>query len=213
MHYPRLVRPCPPATTEPPEIWYAGYGSNLSPGRFGLYLSGGLAEGSRFASPGSRLRRPFAEAVAVELPGRIWFAGESVLWGGGVARYDHDWPGPTPGVAYRITVGQFVDVVRQEMKADVREQDPMEAELLQWLCDGLPTGRCNLGDGHYETVVEIARRGGLPMLTITAAHRLDDEPHTSPEPAYLAMMSRGLREMHGWDDERCTAYLASRMGR
>jgi hypothetical protein len=30
---------------------------------------------------------------------------------------------------------------------------------------------------------------------------------TRPAPAYLAMLADGLREAHGWDDERIAAYF------
>ena len=47
------------------------------------------------------------------------------------------------------------------------------------------------------------------MVTFTAPHGLDAVAHTVPRPAYLAMLAEGLREAHGWDDERIEEYFSS----
>ena len=46
-------------------IWYAGYGSNLDVVRFGTYLQGGRAPGTRRDNPGARdTSAPLEEPVA-----------------------------------------------------------------------------------------------------------------------------------------------------
>ncbi|HET8960687.1 histone deacetylase [Nocardioides sp.] len=189
----------------PPEVWYVSYGSNMCRERLRCYLQGGRPRGGALEYVGARdTTLPVAD-MAVELPGSLYFAGESPTWGGGVAFYDHDVPGPTPARAYRITVQQFADVAAQEMHRLPEEGDPLEEIII----GGLETGRHEAGPGHYETLIEVGRHDGLPMLTFTSPHGLDAVPHTRPAPAYLAMLRRGLRECRGWGDDQVDFYFGS----
>lgn len=185
------------------EVWYVGYGSNMCAERIVCYLQGGCPPGGSRVNPGARDARPPRRTVPVDLPGRIYFAGESPQWGGGVAFYDHDTPGGTAAVAYLVTVGQLADIARQEMYRLPRDGHPLEAVLLSPL-DG---GRHQLGPGRYETLVEVGRLDGLPMLTFTSPHGAAHVEHTEPASAYLAMLAAGLRESRGWDASQVTAYL------
>lgn len=190
-----------------PLVWYVSYGSNMARDRLACYLKGGRPPGARLTYRGARdTSDPRAEA-GVELPGRLYFAGESTVWGGGIAFYDHSAPGPTPAKAYLITAQQFTDVAAQEMLRVPDPGDPLE-EVVTTL---EPGGRHTAGPGHYETVVHVGEREGAPMLTFTSPHGLDAVPHTRPGQAYLAMLSAGLREGHGWDEGRITAHLHSRI--
>lgn len=192
-----------------PEVWYVSYGSNMCAARLAAYLEGGAPPGAHHEYAGAHDARPPRESVAVDLPGRIYFAGRSRTWGGGVAFYDHTVPGPTPARAYRIGVSQFADVAAQEMHRVPDPQDPLREVLVAGLDAGLPDGRHAAGPGRYETLVEVGRRDGLPMLTFTAPHGLDAVPRTEPTGSYLAMLAEGLRESRGWDDERIDEYFAS----
>lgn len=193
---------------EDPEVWYVSYGSNMCAARLAAYLEGGAPPGADHEHEGAHDTRPPRDAVAVDLPGRIYFAGRSSRWGGGVAFYDHTVPGPTPARGYRISVSQFADVAAQEMHRVPDPEDPLREVLVAGLDDGLPDGRHTAGPGSYETLVEVGRRDGLPMLTFTAPHGLDAVPHTEPTSAYLAMLAEGLRESRGWDDDEIAAYFA-----
>ena len=73
--------------------------------------------------------------------------------------------------------------------------------------DGIDGGRHHVGPGHYETLVEVGRFEGVPMLTFTAPHGLDHVEHNEPSPAYLAMLADGLRESRQWNDEDIAAYF------
>lgn len=192
----------------PSEVWYVSYGSNMSGERLGCYLAGGCPPGAARSYVGARDPSLPRDDVAVQLPGRLYFAGESQVWGGGVAFYDHDEPGPTPARAYRITAEQFADVAAQEMHRIPVEGDPLEEVIV----GGLDEGRHEAGPGHYETLIEVGRLDGLPMLTFTAPHGCDAVPHTRPAPAYLAMLADGLRASRGWDDEQVAAYFFSVTG-
>jgi hypothetical protein len=139
----------------------------------------------------------------VDLPGSVYFAGESTQWGGGMAFYDHTTPGRTAARGYLITVGQLADVAAQEMYRDPRDGDPLEEVLLAPLRDG----RHRLGDGRYETLVDVGRLDGHPMVTFTAPHRLAQVDHTPPSAAYLVMLAAGLREARGWSETQVAAYV------
>lgn len=95
-------------------MWYVSYGSNMSFARLASYLSGGTPAGGRVAHAGARDATPPARSLAIMLPGTVFFAGESRIWGGGRAYYDPDVPGRTPARAYLITVEQFDDIRAQE---------------------------------------------------------------------------------------------------
>lgn len=190
------------------EVFYVSYGSNMSAERLGYYLSGGQPPGAMTTYQGARDPSAPRETVAVSLPGRLYFAGESTTWGGGIAFYDHDAEGPTPAVAYRITAAQFADVAAQEMHRIPQQDDPLE----QVIINGLTEGRYTAGPGHYETLVEVGRRDGLPMLTFTSPHGLDAVPHTRPRPVYLSRLAEGLRQVHAWSEDQIADYFSTRIG-
>jgi len=189
-------------------VWYVSYGSNMCRERLMCYLQGGRPPGARQGYPGARDHSEPRADAAVDLPGRIYFAGESSVWGGGVAFYDRDVTSPTettPARAYLITAEQFVDVAAQEMHRAPSDDDPLELVVRS----GLASGRYEAGPGAYETLIDLGLQDGLPMLTFTAPHGMDDVPHTPPSTAYLHMLAEGLREGHHWDDNHITAYFAA----
>ena len=122
------------------------------------------------------------------MPGRLFFAGDSPTWGGGIAFYDPDAAGTVYARAYRITAEQFSDLAAQEMRRD----PGVELDLSQVLAQR----RHAYGPGRYETLYLVGELDDLPVLTFTApeGHGLRPNP---PAPAYLATIRRGLRECHG----------------
>lgn len=186
-------------------VWYVAYGSNMSSARLACYIQGGCPPGGSRTNPGARDRTLPARSVPVDLPGSLYFAGESPQWGGGVAFYDHTRAGRTAARAFLVTAGQLADIAAQEMYRLPAAGDPLEELVLAPLQDG----RRSLGDGRYETLVEVGRHEDLPLLTFTAPHGFDAVEHTRPAPAYLAMMADGLRESRDWDEEQIAAYLDS----
>lgn len=195
----------PPPDLPRTHVWYVSYGSNMDADRLACYLRGGCPPGGTRANPGARDRTPPLSDVPVLLSGTTYFAGESPQWGGGTAFYDHATAGRTAARAYLVSAAQFADICAQEMYRVPAEGDPVE----QLVLDPLDGGRHTLGPGRYETLVEVGRRDGLPMLTFTAPHGATEVEHTAPAPAYLATMARGLRDAHGWDTHRTDEYLAS----
>ena len=185
------------------QVWYVSYGSNMCSSRFACYIEGGRPPGGSRVNPGARDRTPPARSVAVDLPGTLYFAGESPQWGGGVAFYDHETPGFTAARGYLVTPGQLCDIAAQEMYRPPADGDPLE----QVVRAPLLGGRHTVGPGRYETLVEVGRRDGLPLLTFTSPHGADHVEHTRPAPTYLSVLAQGLRESRGWDGARIAAYL------
>jgi membrane protein DedA with SNARE-associated domain len=172
-------------------VWYVSYGSNMARDRLSCYLQGGRPPGAMVTYPGARDGTlPRAEA-GIELPGTTYFAGESKVWGGGMAFYDHSVPGPTPAKAYLITAEQFADVAAQEMHRPPEPDSPLERLVFD-----LPTGSSHsLGPGGYETLLVLDDIDGVPMVTFTAAHGSSDVEHTQPQEPYLAMLRTGTAEV------------------
>jgi hypothetical protein len=186
------------------ELWYAAYGSNMAGDRFGCYLAGGCPPGASRTYPGARDRTRPRETRPVRLDGSVYFAWESPTWGGGIAFYDPDAAGESVAVAYRLTLGQFSDVVAQEM-----HREPGGDLDLAQLWD---SGRHALGPGRYESLHVVGHLEELPVVTFTASWAADAVGFNPPAAAYLATMARGLAESHGWGPDRIAAYLLGRPG-
>lgn len=187
------------------DVWYVSYGSNMSEARLTAYIEGGVPPGGRRANPGARDATMPRRSMPVDLPGALYFAGDSPQWGGGVAFYDHEArTTPTAARAYLVTAEQFADVAAQEMYRVPQEGDPLEELVL----GGIDGGRHHVGPGRYETLVEVGRHEGVPLLLFTAPDGLDAVEHTAPSAAYLAMLAAGLRESRGWTEDEVNAYFA-----
>ena len=182
-------------------VWYVSYGSNMRAARFRYYLVGGKPPGSSRTYPGARDHSPPRADRTVWLPGGIYFATESPVWGGGRAFYDSALPGKAAARAYLITAEQFSDLTAQEMY----REPGVNLDLTQVAA----IGRIQIGPGRYETLLHVGLDDQAPMLTFTAPWRSCDVPLVSPSANYLRMLGQGLREAHGWDTHRIAAYLAS----
>lgn len=190
--------------TGPDVVWYVSYGSNMYAARLACYLAGGTPPGARRGYPGCRDRRPPRRAQGCELPGGVYFATFSEVWGGGRAFYDPRLDGVAAARAYLITAGQFSDIVAQEMhRAPGAELD---------LRPVAESGRHELGPGRYETLLRVGEIDGYPMLTFTAPWSASSMEWTSPSAAYLRMLLGGLQEAQGWDTDRAARYLAALPG-
>jgi hypothetical protein len=186
-------------------VWYVSYGSNMHLARLRCYLVGGRApEGGGREYPGCRDPRMPERSVGVELPGTVYFATRSPVWGGGRAFYDPQAPGRVWARAHLVTVSQFSDIAAQEMYA-VPGRD---LDLTRVLAEG----RDRLGPGRYETLVHAGDLDGLPLLTFTAPWHCADVPHVPPSPAYLHHLAAGLQEAATWPTPAITTYLATLPG-
>ncbi|MGH3914627.1 MAG: histone deacetylase [Pseudonocardiaceae bacterium] len=172
----------------------------MSAGRLTCYLAGGTPPGAQHSYSGCRDRRPPRRALGCTLAGGVYFATESLVWGGGRAFYDPALVGPAAARAYLLTAGQFADIVAQEMYRSTGTDIDLGPVLA--------TGRAQLGPGRYETLLHVGDLDGHPLLTFTAPWQATDVPWTVPSASYLRMLAQGLREAHGWDVHQAAGYLA-----
>ncbi|MEU4192106.1 histone deacetylase [Kribbella sp. NPDC026611] len=184
-------------------VWYVAYGSNLAMERFRCYVSGGQPSGGARMYPGCRNPTAPIRTQGVMIPGRLVFAGASKTWGGGSAFYHWSAAGEVAARAYLLTAEQLSDVAAQEMW---REPGGEFAQQLTAVLPGVEELH-TLGPGRYETVVRLGELDGMPMFTVTHGTVADLEP-AAPSPAYLHWIRTGLREAHGWDEERIADYLS-----
>lgn len=180
-------------------LWYAAYGTNLSRGRFQMYLEGGRPAAGGRHLPGCRDPLGPHRDVALMVPGGIRFVGVSTIWGGGMAVYDARAAAQVAVRAYLITAEQFVDVLAQEM----RLKPPVELDL----GPVRESGWHRVGPGRYQTLAQLGIHDDLPMLTFTSAAVAED-PVNAPTDDYLRTMALGLREAHGWSAGQIGRYLA-----
>lgn len=172
--------------------------------RFGYYLRGGRLPGRSQLYPGCRDPRDPEQVMPVTLNGQMYFAGESRVWTGGVAFYDHTAEGEMPARAYLVTAQQFSDVAAQEM----HREPGTDLDLAEVIAHGI----ARVGDGRYDTLVCAGKADGLPLLTFTAPWKIKDAPLNRPSPAYLRHLAAGLVEAHDWAVDRVEHYLATRPG-
>ena len=185
-------------------VWYVSYGANMDPARLRCYIAGGTPPGGSRANPGCRDGAPPLADRAVRVPGGVYFALESPMWGGGLALYDADLPGHAAARAYLVTAGQFADIAAQEMY----RPPGLDVDLPALRRDG----RRSLGEGRYETLVHAGDLDGLAMVTFTAPWRCADVAPAAPSGAYLWTLGGGLMDGHGWPVGRAAAYLAGLPG-
>jgi hypothetical protein len=184
--------------------WYVSYGSNMCAERFRCYLAGGRPPGAARTYPGARDHTLPRADKAVWLPGGVYFATQSQVWGGGRAFYDPALPGKAAGRAYLITAEQYCDVAAQEMYGE----PGVDLDLSEMATSGC----MRIGPGRYETLLNVGVDDQAPMLTFTAPWAIGDVSLVSPSANYLRMLGQGLREAHGWESEQAAGYLAGLPG-
>lgn len=182
-------------------VWYAAYGTNLRRERFLCYLDGGRPEGALRAYPGCRDGSAPRAEVVLSLPGRLTFGGESSTWTGGMAFLETSASTRVWARGYLVTVGQFSDVVAQEIRAA-----PGRDLTIDVVAAG---GAHGLGRGRYDHVLNLGQRDGHPVVAITASRT--PEP-AAPAQSYLWSMAVGLREAHGLSAPEVATYLAAAPG-
>jgi hypothetical protein len=188
-------------------VWYVAYGSNLALDRFRCYLAGGRPAGGMREYAGCRDTREPERIVSLQIPGGLVFAGESRVWGGGMAFYDTSAPGLVAGRGYLVTAGQLGDIAAQEMR---RPPGGDFARKLAGLLTEVESVHA-MGPGRYETVARLGERDGVPMFTVTHGDVAELEL-APPSAAYVGWIAAGLREAHGWDGARIAEYLSAAPG-
>ncbi len=182
-----------------PLVWYAAFGSNLSTARLGCYLAGGVPRGASREYEGCRDPTPPRDVRVVTLPGSVRFAGESSVWGGGMAFYTPGATGAVHARAYLLRLEQFGDLVAQETRHPVGSA----FELAE---DG-PT-RHGMSQ-VYDVVLDLGELDGHRMLTLSSS---SDRPARAPSKAYVRTLLDGLAEGFSLELEDRIAYLAALAG-
>jgi hypothetical protein len=147
----------------------------------------------------------------LDIPFPLYFAGSSEQWGGATCFIDTAENVATPALAraYLITWGQFEDVVAQE---NARPTTPIELARRE-LVEGF--GRA-LGPGRYDNLLCVGRMEGSPVLTFTSPWAMATADQKlgldAPSPAYLKMLTSGLRESRAMTDDALVAYLGAAPG-
>jgi hypothetical protein len=178
-----------------PLVWYAAFGTNLSPARLDCYLRGGLPPGASRVHEGCRDPTPPRDQRPITIAGRLRFAGESTMWGGGMAFFSPAGEGVVHARAYLLRLEQFGDLVAQETR------QPVGRTLV--LAEKGPT-RHGLSR-VYDVVLDLGDIDGHRLLTLSATH---DHPANPPSEAYVRTMLDGLAEGFGLEPESRVAYLA-----
>ncbi|MGN6575190.1 MAG: histone deacetylase [Nocardioides sp.] len=188
-------------------IWYVAYGSNLGLRRFRCYLAGGRPAGGSRSYEGCRDPADPKRTAGVVVRGALVFAGDSGVWGGGMAFLDPEASSEVACRAYLVTADQLADVAAQEMR---RHPGGDFARTLVDLLDEV-VAMHSVGPGRYETVARLGEVDGTPMFTVTCSDpdRLTPVPPTAP---YLRSICLGLREAHGWEADRVADYLLTARG-
>jgi hypothetical protein len=156
---------------------------------------------------GCRDTREPERIVSLQIPGGLVFAGESRVWGGGMAFYDTSAPGLVAGRGYLVTAEQLGDIAAQEMR---RPPGGDFARKLAGLLTEVESVHA-MGSGRYETVARLGERDGVPMFTVTHGDVAELEL-APPSAAYVRWIAAGLREAHGWNSARIADYLSAAPG-
>ncbi len=191
----------------PTMVWYAGYGSNLCADRFRCYLEGGTPRGTTRPCRGARDRAQPRGDRPLDIPHRLYFAGNSTTWGGSPCFVDivESPATPTHARAYLITWEQFEDVVAQE---NGRPTSPLGLAF-----DDLVAGASiRVGPGRYEHLLCLGRHDGIPVVTFTSPRTMTDVEPGAPSSMYLKVMIAGLRASHALSDDVLVAYIGAAPG-
>ena len=157
--------------------------------------------GARRTYLGCRDQSPPRRDIGIHLAGGLTFAGESTVWGGGMAFYNPHADGELAARAYLLTFGQLSDVVSQEARRPVGSDLALDSGVdRQW------PARSHV----YETLLHLDDRDGLPMFTITSLQNLEPTPPSAP---YLRTMLDGLGEAFGWTADAAGAVSVARARR
>jgi hypothetical protein len=176
--------------------WYAAFGTNLSRARMACYVAGGRPRGAARSYEGCRDPTPPRLVRTLTVPGSLRFAGESGVWGGGMAFFTPGDEGLVRVRAYLLRVEQLGDLVAQETRHPV-------GRSLELAATG-PT-RHGMSD-VYDVVLDVGELDGQRLLTLTSSR---EHPVNPPSAAYVRTMLDGLADGFGMDAEARVSYLAA----
>lgn len=183
-------------------LWYACYGSNIKKERFLCYIQGGKPKGAIKSFPGCADRTEPVDSRPFIINLELYFAKESVTWNGGGIGFlkpEEDSKFKTYGRIYKISLGQFKDLLKQELR--VTEDVPVDLERLS--CDGF--FNC-LPEGRYGHLLHLGEIEELPVVSFSSERFLKDEINP-PAEAYLSTIISGLREVYDIKEPQMIEYF------
>ncbi|GAA4311173.1 hypothetical protein GCM10023115_33290 [Pontixanthobacter gangjinensis] len=189
------------------EVWYACYGSNIREERFLCYISGGTPPGALKHFTGCEDTTKPKDRASISIPHEMYFAKESPTWnGGGICFLDPERNKKinTLGRRYLISSGQFIDLVRQELKFEGRLHIDFQELIEHGSYDCMNQGR-------YGMLLYLGEIEGRPVITFTSETYLEDEIN-KPDKAYLNTIIKGLQETYDITDGELKEYLGNKTG-
>lgn len=183
-------------------LWYACYGSNIKKARFLCYIEGGTPKGAIKSFEGCSDSTPPVESRKFTIDRELYFAKESVTWNGGGIGFlkpEKDAGFKTYGRIYKISLGQFKDLLKQELK--VKQNVPVDLERLK--CDGF--FNC-LPEGRYGHLLHLGEIENLPVVSFSSERFLEAEINP-PAEAYLSTIISGLKEIYDLQEEELIEYF------
>ena len=189
------------------EVWYACYGSNIREERFMCYIQGGTPPGALKNFSGCEDTAEPKASRQISIDHEMYFAKESPTWNGGGICFlnpEKDTSARTLGRTYLINSGQFIDLVRQELKFEGNIEIDFE-ELMS-------RGYYNcLDEGRYGLLLYLGEIKGVPVVTFTSEIFLEREIN-KPDEQYLLTIIRGLRDIYAISESELKEYLKNKKG-
>ena len=189
------------------EVWYACYGSNIREERFLCYINGGTPPGALRNFSGCADKSKPKQSRRITIDHEMYFAKKSPTWnGGGICflKPERDTTANTLGRTYLINSGQFIDLVRQELKFDGEifiDFDRLKEE-----------GSYNcMTDGRYGLLLYLGDIQGKPVVSFTSEVFLGDELN-APDITYLTTILRGMKEIYDLEDAEMIHYFRTKQG-
>ncbi|MFC7061504.1 hypothetical protein [Halobacillus seohaensis] len=186
-------------------VWYASYGSNLSRDRFLCYIKGGKPKGSEKIEVGCEDQSLPINEATYKMNYPLYFAKESSRWqeqGVAFIGLEKDNKCQSYSRKYLITVGQFMDVIKQENNGS-----KLNVVLDEVIEHGLKT----IKDSWYGTILHLGEADGYPIFTFTADWDLDVS-FNKPSKEYLSMIIHGLRKTLELNKSEIINYLVTKPG-
>lgn len=189
------------------EVWYACYGSNIREERFLCYINGGTPSGALRNFTGCSDKSQPRKSRTIRIDHEMYFAKKSPTWnGGGICflKPKKDISANTLGRTYLINSGQFIDLVKQELK--------FEGDLVIDFEELVKNGNYNcMSDGRYGLLLYLGEIDGAPVVTFTSEIFLEGEIN-QPDQEYLLTIIRGLRDIYDIKDPEILDYLRAKKG-
>lgn len=132
-------------------VWYACYGSNIDFDRLMIYINGD-SEGKFAHNDGCRCKDKPIDSKPYIIRRRLYFAGHSGKWNGGVAFLNYRSLGKVYGKIYKLRKSQFLDILKQEHSFK-----------------------------DYDTLLYVGKYQNTPIFTFTALHKLKSLEEPSSE--------------------------------